>query len=138
MAIKNAAQDFPSLVASGAGAIVAWPVGAGPPVNRSIMAAVAFRATPLIAFAGKPRVRHGRLRVRIAASQPVTVTVRVGKAKVRRRVSGTQTLTQRAPKRSTRVVATVPGGDEIVLEASPSGSRSDRSGESPRSRPRRR
>jgi hypothetical protein len=111
----------PSLVASGAGAVVAWPIGTSPPRARHVMTAVAFRAVPLIAFTSGPRVRGGRLRVRVSTPAAVDVIMRVvvGRrivATVRRRVSGTRTLTVRRPRaaRTARVVLTVRGGDEIA------------------------
>jgi len=111
----------PSLVASGAGAVVAWPIGTSPPRAKHVMTAVAFRATPLVAFASEPRVRDGRLRVRVKTSAAVTVTLRVvvgrrAVATVRRRVSGTRTFAVRRPRgaRSARVILTVRGGDEVV------------------------
>jgi hypothetical protein len=61
----------PSLVASGAGAVVAWPIGTSPPRPKHVMTAVAFRGTPLIAFASRPRGRDGRLRVRLKTSVAV-------------------------------------------------------------------
>ncbi len=111
----------PSLVASGAGAIVAWPIGTSPPRPKHVMTAVAFRGTPLIAFASRPRVRDGRLRVRLKTSVAVQVRMRVIVGRrtvttVQRRVSGTRTFTVRRPRgaRSARVVLTVRGGDEIT------------------------
>ncbi len=119
----EASNHPPALAASGAGAVAAWPIGVGPPHNLHLMAVSTFRGVPLVAFAGKPRVRGTKLRVPVRTSAPVTarlqVQVRRGKrwrttSTVRRRISGTRTLTIRRPRSSAaRLVLTVPGGDVI-------------------------
>ena len=118
----EASNHPPVLAASGAGAVAAWPIGVGPPHNLHLMAVSTFRGVPLVAFTGKPRVRGSRVRVGVRASTPVTarvqVQVRRGKrwrttATVRRKISGTRTLTVRRPRGTARIVITVPGGDVV-------------------------
>ncbi|MDA0167723.1 hypothetical protein OJ998_01390 [Solirubrobacter taibaiensis] len=118
----------PRIAPFGPGALVVWPVSSGPPRNRGVMAATTWRATPLIAFVGKPRVSGRRIRVRVRTSHEVRATLALVRGRrivtrTRRTLApGTHTLTLRG--RGTRLVLSVPRGDEITRAVGGSATRS--------------